>query len=83
MLYSNIKYVCVLRVLCWGNLSLSKIIGGGGGHLAPPHPFILQICVFHVKFLTLPLNVVHYCKNTQFCFVLPNFSLSVNKSSLV
>ena len=30
----------------WGNLSLSKIIGGwGGGHPAPPHPFIVQNCV--------------------------------------
>ena len=33
-------------IICWGNLSLSKIIGGGGGHPAPPHPFILQNCVY-------------------------------------
>ena len=32
-------------MICWGNLSLSKIIGGGG-HPAPPHPFILQNCVY-------------------------------------
>ena len=36
-------------IICWGNVSLSKIIGGGGGggggHPAPPHPFILQNCV--------------------------------------
>ena len=31
-------------IICCGNLNLSKIIGGGG-HPAPPHPFILQNCV--------------------------------------
>ena len=29
------------NIICWGNLRLSKIIGGGGGgHPAPQHPFI-------------------------------------------
>ena len=33
-------------IICWGNLSLSKIIGGKG-HPALPHPFILQNCVYY------------------------------------
>ena len=36
-------------IICWGNLNLTKIIGGGGGgargHPAPSQPFILQNCV--------------------------------------
>ena len=32
-------------IICWGNLSLSKIIGWGGGGPPLPHPFILQNCV--------------------------------------
>ena len=38
-----------LSVICCGNLSLSKIIGGWC-HPAPPHPFILQNCVKVVHF---------------------------------
>ena len=36
-------------IICWGNVSFSKIIGGGG-HPAPPHPFILQNCVIYKGF---------------------------------
>ena len=41
-------------IICWGNSSFSKIIGGGGGgHPAPPHPFILQNCVQNLLQLLL------------------------------
>ena len=31
--------------ICWGDLSLSKIVGGGAPRT--PHPFILQNCVYN------------------------------------
>ena len=47
-------------MICWGNLSLSKIIGGGG-HPAPPHPFILQNCViYYVYFYFSDYAFVQY-----------------------
>ena len=62
-------------IICWGNLSLSKIIGGGGGggggHPAPPHPFILQICVLsmvhnHLDMLELSFRIMyHYLLKNQ------------------
>ena len=40
--------------------NFSRIIGGGGGHPAPPHPFILQNCVF----------VEEYCQYDEYHFQL-------------
>ena len=37
-------------IICWGDFSLSKIIGGGEGHPTPPHPFILQNFVYSVAY---------------------------------
>ena len=33
-------------IICWGNLSLSKIIGGGGGGGGTPHRRILLFCKY-------------------------------------
>ena len=33
-----------IYIICWGNLVFRKLLVGG--HPAPPHPFILQNCVY-------------------------------------
>ena len=57
-------------IICWGNLSLSKIIGGG--HPAPPHPphpFILRKRVVKNFNHKIILYVLNSTKRSQY----PNF----------
>ena len=49
-------------IICWGNLSLSKIIGGGGGgggHPAPPHRRILLFCKYVYNWF--PVSAIMTC----------------------